>query len=119
MTQQLANTILRMCHRGADRGGDESLTDRQLLARFAQEGNRRAFAVLVRRYGPMVHGALRRTLDRSQDIEDAFQTTFVILARKAGVQAWQDSVCNWLYGVALRVALKLKNANAGRRQGQS
>ncbi len=49
------------------------------------------------------------------DIEDAFQATFVVLARKARSIREPDAVGSWLYGVALRIASNMRVA-AMRRQ---
>src|SRR5258708_19759377 len=59
------------------------LTDGQLLERFTAERDEAAFAVLVRRHGPMVLGLCRRALCHQQDAEDVFQPTFLVLAKKA------------------------------------
>jgi RNA polymerase sigma factor (sigma-70 family) len=91
------------------------LTDRQLLACFAARHEGAAFAALVRRHGPMVHGVCRRLLRQEQDAEDAFQATFLVLARKASGLGWHESVAGWLYQVASRISLKAR-AQAARRR---
>src|SRR5262249_45441171 len=76
------------------------LTDRELLRRYAKTRDERAFQVIMERHGPMVLRACRRFLGNQQDAEDAFQATFFVLARKAGLRRWEQSVANWLYSVA-------------------
>jgi RNA polymerase sigma factor (sigma-70 family) len=82
------------------------LTDRELLESFSRTGQEWAFAVLVRRHGPLVWGVCRRVLVHTQDAEDIFQATFLVLARKASTVRWQDGVASWLYQVAYRLARK-------------
>jgi C-terminal peptidase prc len=89
--------------------------DRALLERFAAGRDEGTFAALVKRHGPLVWGVCWRTLRHEQDAEDAFQATFLVLARKAGSVRWQPSVANWLYGVASRVAAEARARNARRR----
>jgi RNA polymerase sigma factor (sigma-70 family) len=92
----------------------EEQTDAQLLKRFASHHDQGAFAVLVKRHGPMVLAVCRRVLRDSHDADDAFQATFMVLVRKAGSLTRPELVGNWLYGVAYRVAVKAR-CNAARR----
>jgi RNA polymerase sigma factor (sigma-70 family) len=90
-------------------------TDAELLRRFAAEGTEEAFALLVKKYGPLVLSVCRRVLGAEQDAEDAFQATFLVLARKAGSIANPDLLGNWLYGVAARIARKARAAQRKRQ----
>jgi DNA-directed RNA polymerase specialized sigma subunit len=58
-------------------------SDEQLLHAFLANRENNAFAVLVRRYGPMVLHVCRRVLGHEQDAEDAFQATFLVLTQSA------------------------------------
>src|SRR5262245_53483537 len=93
----------------------DGASDGQLLERFLRQREEAAFAALVRRYGPMVLGVCRRLTGHSEDAEDAFQATFLVLARKAASVHPRERVGCWLYGVARRTALKARTA-AGRRR---
>ncbi|MCI0376126.1 MAG: sigma-70 family RNA polymerase sigma factor [Gemmataceae bacterium] len=84
------------------------VSDGQLLGGFLDERDEQAFALLVRRHGPMVWGVCRRVLAHHQDAEDAFQATFLVLVRKAASIMPRDRVGNWLYGVAYQTALKAR-----------
>jgi RNA polymerase sigma factor (sigma-70 family) len=91
------------------------MADGSLLERFTTRRDEEAFAVLVQRYGPMVLGVCRRALNHEQDAEDAFQATFLVLARNAGSVRKQESVGSWLYGVAYRIACKARTIRGRRR----
>src|SRR5262249_291711 len=80
------------------------LSDAQLLEQFALHRHEPAFEALLHRHGPLVFGVCRRMLFDRQDAEDAFQATFLVLARKAGSITRRALLSNWLYAVAFRVA---------------
>src|SRR5689334_21160533 len=90
--------------------------DADLLARFATDRDAEAFAHLVRRHGPMVLSVCRRVLRHEQDAEDAFQATFLVLARRAAAVSRRHLLANWLYGVAYRISLDARRASAVRRE---
>jgi RNA polymerase sigma factor (sigma-70 family) len=108
-------------HRLMTGTGAAQLTDRELLERFAESRDDTAFAVLVRRHGPLVLGSCRRILHNLQDAEDVFQATFLALARKAGAVRRSEAVAGWLYRVASRLALQVRRQCARRvaREGRA
>jgi RNA polymerase sigma factor (sigma-70 family) len=91
------------------------LSDGRLLERFAAHRDEAAFEALVRRHGSMVWGICRRLLRDHHDAEDAFQATFLVLARKGQSIAKRELVANWLYGVAYQTAMKARSTRAKRR----
>jgi cobalt-zinc-cadmium efflux system membrane fusion protein len=93
------------------------LSDEELLGRFVAQRDdaaEAAFAALVERHGRMVLGVCRRVLGDRHEAEDAFQATFLVLARKAASIARPGQLANWLFGVACRTALAAR-VRAGRR----
>jgi RNA polymerase sigma factor (sigma-70 family) len=89
-------------------------SDGELVGHFCATGDEAAFAALVERHGPMVLGTCRRLLGHEQDAEDAFQATFLVLARKAGCIRRQGSLASWLYVVARRAAARARAGRARR-----
>src|SRR5947207_75813 len=72
--------------------------DRSLVERFIAADDQAAFAALVERHGPMVLGVCRRVLRDEHRADDAFQATFLVLARKAGKVRVNRSLSSWLFG---------------------
>jgi RNA polymerase sigma factor (sigma-70 family) len=90
-------------------------SDAELLARFAMKQESDAFAALTQRYGRMVWGVCRHVLRQEQDAEDAFQATFLVLARKAGSIRKNTAVASWLHGTAYHIARRARRDSATRR----
>jgi RNA polymerase sigma factor (sigma-70 family) len=107
MTKAQPSVLLQHIWRLAGSLEGEQWTDRELLSAYARNRDEEAFACLVRRHGPMVWHVCRRA-QAHQDAEDAFQATFIVLARKAGAVRWRASVAPWLYTVAQRLAAKAR-----------
>ncbi len=102
-------------------GAPAALTDGQLLERFATRRGpaaERAFEALVDRHGSMVLRACRSILRDDHEAMDAFQATFLVLARRGGSLWVRDSLGPWLHRVACRAAGKARADAARRRAGQ-
>ena len=100
-------------------GSISGLSDAELLDRSSTAGGATAelaFAALVERHGPMVLRVCRKALGDPHDAHDAFQSTFLVLARKAEAIRDRRSVASFLHGVALRVAASSRAAEARRRR---
>jgi RNA polymerase sigma factor (sigma-70 family) len=82
------------------------MTDGELLMRFARHGDDAAFTQLVEKHGRLVWTVCWQVLRQHHEIEDAFQATFFILAKRARSIRSCDSLCGWLYRVAYRTALR-------------
>jgi RNA polymerase sigma factor (sigma-70 family) len=113
-TAQLATLLRHMQTMGAGHRTRQQ-PDRQLLDAFAARHDQAAFAALVERHGPMVLRVCRRVLRQEQDAEDAFQATFLVLARSTASIRKREAVADWLHGVAYRTAMKAKRSAARRR----
>lgn len=92
----------------AARGDAAHVSDDQLLERFVSQRDEAAFELLVWRHGKMVLGVCRRLLHDTHAAEDAFQASFLMLARRASAIHKRSSVGGWLYKVAYRVALQAR-----------
>jgi RNA polymerase sigma factor (sigma-70 family) len=98
-------------------GAVGNLSDGELLDCFrTQRGpsGEQAFRALVERHGPLVLGLCRRLVKDSHDAEDAFQATFLILMQKAGSIRSRENLGPWLYGVASRVARRVRRRSLAR-----
>lgn len=106
MAQHSLQQVVRWL--GSISGGRRPGTDGELLRAYATARDESAFAELLRRHGPLVWGVCARSLPCVQDAEDAFQATFLVLARKADSVRKGESLASWLFGVARRSAFLLR-----------
>ena len=97
----------------------EHVSDATLLDRFVRCREEAAFAILVRRHGPLVRAVCRRILASEHDAEDVVQATFLVLASRAGEIAWRESVGGWLCGVARRLSLHARAGALRRRRHET
>jgi RNA polymerase sigma factor (sigma-70 family) len=109
--------VLQFLRRLAPAGDLASLSDGQLLDRFLAGREEPAFAALLQRHGPMVWAVCRHLLASPHDAEDAFQATFLVLARRAAALTGSAEVGPWLHAVAHRVAVRAR-AQLLRRQAR-
>jgi RNA polymerase sigma factor (sigma-70 family) len=114
MATQLTG-VLRHIHRLANTSDRPEWSDEQLLRRFLADRDESAFRLVVERHGRMVLSVCQHVLRQRQDAEDAFQATFLVLARKAASIRKEVALASWLYGVAYRTALKVRSEACKRR----
>ncbi len=115
MSNMTRSAVLRPINRLFNEGTLVGSSDAELLERFVARRDERAFEALVSRHGGSVQAVCRDILRDPHDAEDAFQATFLILARKAGSLWVGNSLAAWLHRVARRVAVEASRQKARRR----
>ena len=108
MKRASAAAVARGLETLVDPGTISGLSEPQVLARFAERGDPVAFEAIVVRYGPMVLSVCRQMLRDTNDVDDAFQATFLILIQKASGLKQPEKLGPWLYGVSHRVASRMR-----------
>jgi RNA polymerase sigma factor (sigma-70 family) len=103
------DSILRYMRKLGGEGADRGVPDRELIRRFVMEHDEAAFELLLWRYAAMVRHVCRGVTRDHHDAEDAFQATFLVLARKAWSVRTQESLGGWLYRVAYRIAVRARS----------
>src|SRR5262245_42928152 len=116
MATARGSSLLRRLTRGMAAETLRDQSDGRLVERLLAERDEAAFEAIVRRHGPMVFRVCWRVLQQEQDAEDAFQVTFLILARRLQTVRKHASLASWLHGTAHRVALKARARGATRRR---
>jgi RNA polymerase sigma factor (sigma-70 family) len=105
MTRAPATELIR---RAILRHGFDNASDVALLVRYTRQSDSDAFAELVHRYAGLVWGVCRRNCRDEHTAEDAFQATFIALARQAKSLRRPECLPGWLHGVARRTAWRLR-----------
>jgi RNA polymerase sigma factor (sigma-70 family) len=113
-SQPLVDVLRYLRHLSGEEASVEQ-SDGQLLQRFIAQREERAFAAILQRYGALVYGVCRHVLREPHDAEDAFQATFLVLARKAATIRRHESLAAWLHRVALNLARMARTSTARRR----
>src|SRR6516164_334258 len=90
----------------------DGASDGELLRRFVQLRDEPAFELLVWRHAGLVLSVCRQVLRQEQAVEDAFQATFLLLARKAAGISRREALAGWLHRVAFRVAIRARRQAA-------
>jgi RNA polymerase sigma factor (sigma-70 family) len=103
-----SEAVVRQFQRLLEPGTVAGLTETEVLERFAERGDPVAFEAIVMRHGPMIYMVCRQMLLDTNDVDDAVQATFLILIKKAGKLRQPERLGPWLYGVAYRVAHRLR-----------
>jgi len=118
MTSAPAGAAYRPGSLTFDEANQSTASDEELLEQFFSRTDgtaEDAFRILVARHGPMVLGVCRHVLNQPQDAEDAFQATFLVLARKGRTIRSRNVLGRWLYEVAYRIALRARAQTMRRR----
>ncbi|MEO7714801.1 MAG: sigma-70 family RNA polymerase sigma factor [Capsulimonas sp.] len=97
----------------------KSISDRTLLRRYTQQESDDAFAALTARHRAMVYATCLRDLNDAALAEDATQTVFLILTRKASSLRNEATLAAWLYKTARLVCRNIiKQEVRARRRTQ-
>ncbi len=91
------------------------MSDRQVLERFVEHRDETAFETILYRHGAMVRNVCRQVLYDPHDVDDAVQSVFLVLVRKAKNLRIDGSLGPWLYRVAGRVAARARGNRKKRR----
>ena len=113
MTAPLKDNTLHWLGTLHREGAFAQMSDGQLLEHFLGRpgaASEAAFEVVVRRHGPMVLSLCQGVLRNDHDAADAFQATFLVLARRASNIRDRDRLGTWLGRVARRIALRSRRA---------
>jgi RNA polymerase sigma-70 factor (ECF subfamily) len=116
MAAETASPAFRRIRQAVARSAPIGSGDGELLDRFITAREEYAFEQLVRAHGPMVLATCERLLGNRTDAEDAFQATFLVLARKAASIRCRASVAGWLYAIACLTSLEARAMRTRRRR---
>ncbi|GBD35884.1 ECF RNA polymerase sigma factor SigE [bacterium HR36] len=116
MANSSSQPILQWLLQTEQNGPRSELGDGELLRLFCERADTLAFTQLVQRYRRLVWRVCFRVLGHVQDAEDAFQATFIVLAKQASRIRKSQQLADWLHSVAWRISWKAKTMARRRRQ---
>ncbi|WP_346728731.1 RNA polymerase sigma factor [Leucobacter manosquensis] len=90
---------------GEDRALGIAAADDRIVAGRAADGDPEAFAVLVRRYTPMMRAYARRLLNGTADVDDVVQDAFVTAWEQLPGLEDPGKVKSWLMRITSRKAI--------------
>jgi RNA polymerase sigma-70 factor (ECF subfamily) len=88
-----------------DKDQDESLVERY------RDGDRAAFAALVRKYQKPIYNAAYRVLGREEDASDITQAVFLKVAERLDQYDARYKFFSWIYRIAVNESLNLLKEN--------
>ena len=88
----------------------QNMSDGQLVEKYISNKSQEAFTLLVKRHGGMVYSTCSRLLNNPIDAEDASQTVFLLLAKKAETLHKRDAVATWLFKTTHMVCMNFQQA---------
>jgi RNA polymerase sigma factor (sigma-70 family) len=116
MARGRLNSLVSTLRRTTETSALDELPDAELLARYQASRDEAAFAVLVRRHGPLVIAAARQLLSDPADVDDAFQAAWLMFVRESKSIRDGAALSGWMYRVAYRIAIRLKQRHDKRRE---
>lgn len=94
----------------------KALSDAELVDRYSNARDERAFTELVERHGEMVMATANRVLGNEEDAKDTLQATFMALAKAVDKVRDKSAISGWLHRTASHCAVTIRRGNA--RWGQ-
>jgi RNA polymerase sigma-70 factor (ECF subfamily) len=91
-------------------------SDEQLVARV-QQGDKRAFEVLVLKYQHRIYSLISRFIRDADEVQDVAQEAFIKAYRALGAFRGDSAFYTWLYRIAINTAKNHLVSRARRPQG--
>ncbi len=97
-------------------GMPKMMNDTECVRRYLKDHDQEAFRCLVERYSGMVYGVALRQTSQASLAEEAAQTVFIQLAKKAAALRNPASLASWLYRSAVLESLHLLRRRSRERK---
>ncbi|MDC0087974.1 sigma-70 family RNA polymerase sigma factor [Akkermansiaceae bacterium] len=97
----------------------KELDDNDLLRKFRQNKDHRAFESILDRYAPIVHGSALRRVGSHDLAQDVTQKVFITLAQKAHSIKAGTPLIGWLHQVTRNTAIDLIRSENARKKREN